>query len=199
MIIFLAFFVLIKNWKAVIYFIGTSLVLAGITAAIFGSAPFKSYMFDNPSKRLPAGVYFEDINQSLHAVLLRAKLISLDKPLIFLGIVAVIALITLTYLVYLQKKKLYDYIWAVLLLVALLLYPGTLNHYQVLLLFIIFQFFDTKELGLKASLCIPIVAILYFLSINLAFIAICFLLIVIILKERYLIKYGNKVNFDLAA
>lgn len=197
MIIFLAFFVLIKNWKAVIYFILSSVALVAFTAAIFGTAPFKSYIFDNPSKRLPEGVYFEDINQSLHSVLLRAKIISIDKPLFFLGIMGVILLAALLYLLYLQKRKLYDYTWAVLLLTGLILYPGTLNHYQVLLLFIVFQFFDNKQLGFKASLAIPIAAVFYFLSINLAFVAICFLLIVIILKQKYLSESGSRINFAL--
>jgi hypothetical protein len=184
-IIFLLFFIIIKNWRAIIYFILTSFALVGLTAAIFGTAPFISYIFDNPSRRLPTGTYFEEINQSLHAVLLRAKLISIDKPLIFTVIIAVLLIVTLAYLIYLQKRKLYNYMWAVLLLIGLMLYPGTLNHYLVLVLFIIFQFFDKKQMWFNSFITVPITGIFYFLSTNWGFAAICFLLLVIIIKSIY--------------
>lgn len=188
MIIFLVFFIIKKNWKAIIYFLATSLALIGVTLTVFGAAPFASYLYDNPSKRLPRGAFLEDINQSLHSVLLRSNLISIEKPFLFICIVSVILITALLYIIYLKSKKLYDYIWAVLLLIGLILYPGTLSHYAVLLLFIIFQFIDKKQLGFNSIIMVPIVGAFYFLSIKLTFAAICFLLLVIIIKSIYSLK-----------
>ncbi|GAB1452048.1 hypothetical protein MASR2M47_21040 [Draconibacterium sp.] len=108
----------------------------------------------------------------------------MENQLVYLFIVSVIILITGIYLFFLFRRKLNDYIWVVLLLVGLLVYPGTLVHYGTLLLFIIFQFFDEKiQLGFKQYFSVPIVAVFYYLSAISAFTAICFLLGLIILKS----------------
>ncbi|HYM92705.1 MAG TPA: glycosyltransferase family 87 protein [Chitinophagaceae bacterium] len=184
MIVFIMFFILVKNWKAVIYFILSSVVIVGLTIALFGKEPFMSYIFNNSAHRLPAWVFSEGINQSLHAVLLRAHLITIDKPIIYVCISAAFLLATGVYLLFLTKRKLYDYIWVALLLVALMLYPGTLGYYGVLLLFISFQFFDKmKQLGFNSYINIAIIGIFYYLSSFSLFATICFFLFVIILKS----------------
>ncbi len=192
-IVFGLFFLLRKQWKTISYFIISSLVLVGITALLFGVKPFISYIFNNPSKRLPAWVFSEDINQSLHAVLLRLNFIEFDKPLIYTIISAGVFLVTAFYLFYLLKKKLYDYIWAILLLVALLIYPGTLSYYGVLLLFIIFQIFDEKSpLGFNRYISVPIIFIFYYLSAISLFACIWFLIVITIAKSISLV---NKTSF----
>jgi len=193
MIIFGLVFLLRKKWKPLFYAIFSSLVLIGITAIIFGAKPFMSYLFNNPAKRLPVGVFSEDINQSLQAVLLRHHLITMDKPIIYIYILIGALLLMSSYLFfYLLKRKLYDYIWAVVLLVGLMLYPGTLSHYGVLLLFIVFHFFnEKKQLGFKIYLNIPIIGIFFYLSSVSLFSCICFLLITIILKSYFQPKPYN--------
>ena len=196
MIIFGFFFLLRMKWKTIVYCMISALVFAGITFAIFGKEPFTSYLFNNPSQRLPAYVFSESVNQSLHAVLLRNNIISLDSSSTFLYIVAGLFLLTTGYLIYLVRRKLYDYIWAVLLLVGLLVYPGTLSHYAVLLLFIIFQFFDNKrQLGFNPYLTVAITGILFYLCTTSVFTAICFLLAIVVLKSiRHMLKENQFTN-----
>lgn len=183
MIIFGLYFLVRKLWKPIIYCIVTSLILVGITILFFGIDPFSSYLFDNPAKRLPTDTFSYFMNQSLNAVLLRLHVISLGNSIyIYLALATII--VTLFYLFYLIRKKLYDYIWPTLLLVGLILYPGTLNYYGTLLLFIIFQFFDEeKDLGFNMFITIPLIAISYFLGAFYLFICLCFLLMIIILKS----------------
>ncbi len=192
MIVFGLFFLIRKQWKTLGYFILSSFIIVGCTMLFFGKEVFLSYIFNNPSKRLPHWVFSEDVNQSLNAVLIRLKLITIDNPVVYVYISIGLILLTAFYLFYLLKRKLYDYIWVVLLLVGLMLYPGTLSHYGVLLLFIIFQFFDEKkELGFNSYLNIPIIGIFYYLSSVSLFACICFLLIVLISKS--LLAFNAKI------
>lgn len=195
MIIFIVALILYKNWNAIIYFILSSIAIVGLAVSFFGTAAFTNYLFNNSVHRLPKEVFSEGINQSLHAVLIRADLISPDKSLTYIYISIGVLLATLVYLLFLVKRKLYDYIWAVLLLIVLIIYPGTLSYYGVLLLFIIFQFFDKKnQLGFSAFWNIPIIGIFYGLSVFSVFTSICFLLIVVVSKSWDLFS-KNKFSF----
>jgi hypothetical protein len=128
-------------------------------------------------------------------VLLRSNLISLDKPKIFMIIASVILSLTMYFLFYLVKRKQFDRIWAVLLLVGLLLYPGTLSYYGTLLLFIILQFFDDKkQLGIKPLINIPIIGIFYFLSTVSVFTTICSLIALIIIQT---ISFSARQGLDV--
>lgn len=192
MLIFGLYFLLSKNWKPIAYFIASVILLSGISILTFGSDTFMSYFFNNTAQRIPAWQFSEDINQSLHAVLLRANLISLDKPHFYLIISAILVGITILFSRYLLKKKLEDHVWALLLLVGLLVYPGTLSYYGVVLLFIVFQFFNKeKTLGLDYRICIPVVGILFYLSSVSVFSSICFLLIIVISKSLWQINQLN--------
>jgi hypothetical protein len=184
MIVFIVFFILRRNWNAILYFILSSIAIVCLTLVSFGTKPFVSYLINNPVKRFPKWLFSQQMNQSLHAVLLRANVISLDRPYIYTYLSIGILFATVLYLFYLLKRKLYDYIWGVLLLIGLTLYPGMLNYYGVVLLFIIFQFFDEKQqLGINMYLNISIVGISYYLSSVSMFSCICFLLGVVILKS----------------
>lgn len=181
MIFFVLFFLFRKGWGAILYFILSSILLNVLMFILYGKDIFISYIFNNPSHRVPARVFSEDVNQSLNAVLLRHNLIAVDQPIIYI-IISGIFLATVIFLFYLVKRKLYDHIWAVILLAGLLIYPGTLSHYGVLMLFITFQFFNIKEeLGFKPYFTILIIAIFYFLSTISVFSSICFILILIVL------------------
>ncbi|MEO8763162.1 MAG: glycosyltransferase family 87 protein [Ginsengibacter sp.] len=184
MIVFLFVFILKKQWNTILYFIMSSLTLVGTTLLLFGKGPFISYIFSNPSKRLPAWVFSEEINQSLHGVLLRNNLITIEDHVSYTCILAGGLLLTAIYLGYLVRRKLYNYLWVALLLTGLLFYPGTLSYYGVLLLFIMFQFFNSKKsLGLPANVNIPVVGIFYYLCSVSVFTCICFLLGIIIFKS----------------
>lgn len=184
MVVFGLFLLLKKNWGAIIYCILSAVAITGFTLLLFGKAPFLSYASENPASRIPIEVFSEDLNQSLHAVLLRSGLMSVEKSSAYVYIAGVILLLTAAYLLFLMRKKLHDYILSVLLLVALLLYPGTLNFYGVLLLIIIFQFFHEKaQLGFNQYLIFFIIGIVYGLSTFYIFSCICFLLAILVLKS----------------
>lgn len=194
-LIFGLYYLLSKNWKSIAYFIASALLLSGISILIFGGDTFMSYFLNNPAQRIPAWQFSEDINQSLHAVLLRSNLISLDKPYIYIIISVAIVGVTILFSRYLLRKKLNDLAWALLLLVGLLVYPGTLSYYGVVLLFIIFQFFNKENaLGLDYRICVPVVGILFYLSSVSVFASICFLLIIVIVKSLWQI---SKLNSSL--
>ena len=87
-----------------------------------------------------------------------------------------------------MRRALDDYILVFLLLVGLLIYPGTLSYYGVLLLFIIFQFFEEEgQLGFNGYVTTGIVAIFYYLSTFSTFLCICFLLSMVLFKSLGLI------------
>jgi len=194
MLIFIVFFLLRKQWGTVVYFMLSAAALMGITFLLFGKGPFVSYIFDNPVSRMPKGLFTEDINQSLNAVLLRSGLTTLEKPMLYLGIVAGILSIAGLYILLLLKRRQYDFIWAILLLVGLLIYAGTLSYYAVLLFFIVFQFFDEKKpLGFNLYFNIPIFGIFYYLTTVSVFSAICFLLMVVIFRS---LPFFEKLNLN---
>lgn len=184
MIIFGLFFLLRSKWKSIFYCALSTIGIIVITLLVFGEEPLISYIVDNPSHRFPSEMFYEVINQSLHSVLLRSNIISLESPLAFGITVFGIIILTLTYLFEQLKKRQFDHMWAILLLVGLLLYPGTLHYYGTLLLFIIFQFFDeSKQIGFKAFFTIPIIGIVYFLSTFSLFTTICFLIFILVITS----------------
>lgn len=184
MAVFALVFILRNQWKTILYWIISSMSILGVTALLFGTEPFMSYIFNNPVQRLPEWVFAEKINQSLHAVLLRAGIISFNQSTLYTYISGSILFLTGLYLFYLLYKKLYDYIWVVLLLVGLLLYPGTLSYYGVMLLFVLFQFFDEKkQLGFNKKITIPIIFILFYVSSISIFLSISFILFVVVAKS----------------
>lgn len=191
MIIFGLIFLIKKQWKTIYYSIISSVILCLITIITFGVGPFSSYIFNNASKRLPAEAFSENINQSLQAVLLRHHLISLDKSIVYLIIAFVTFLVTLVYVYYLQKKKLYQVIWVILLLVVLIVYPGTLSHYGLMLLFVVFQFFKSDQIKLNWYLTSFLVIIVYYLNPISLFSSLCILLLVMILQSFIKPKFRN--------
>jgi hypothetical protein len=196
LLILCGYFIVRRKWKALAYFLISTIILSGLTIALFGTEPFLSYLHNNSALRLPAFVYSETINQSLHAVLLRLNLISLNRPIIYASIAGIILILTGIYLLFLLKRNLFDYILPTLLLVGLLIYPGTLSYYGVVLLFIIFQFFNEKnQLGFSIYINIFIVGLFYFLSSYSFFTCICFLLVVMILKS---FGFFDRIRFGAA-
>lgn len=195
MLIFGVLFLFTKNWKAVFYFLLSSVLLSIFTIVLFGADTFMSYFSNNPAKRIPAWQYSEQINQSLHAVLIRAGFISIDKPSSYIIIVTALFSIVIVSLTYLYKKQKYDFMWSLLLLVTLLIYPGTLSYYGVSLLFIVFWFFNSDHsLGLKFYLVVPIIGIFYYLISVSLFSSICFLLIIVIFNFFW---HSKKHSFNL--
>jgi hypothetical protein len=197
MIIFGLFFLISKNWKPIAYFIVSASIITGISLMVVGVDPFISYFLDNPAQRMPEWQFSEDVNQSLNAVLLRANIISLEKPHVYLIISNILLGLTILFSSYLVKRKFDDIVWVLLLLVGLLIYPGTLGYYGVLLLYIMFQFFKKEQaLGLNSKVVIPLIGLFYYLDSISVFASICFLLFIVIIKTLLLLQQNqiNEVN-----
>ncbi len=183
MLIYGLYFLLSKRWSVITSAIVTSIFILIITYIFIGKEPFISYLFNIPISRAPAYVFSEEINQSLHAVLLRQNMITLSSPMEYLLIVSGILLATFLLLLYLVKLRLFHVMFMILLLVALLIYPGTLSHYGTVLLFVIFSFLSNKEeVRIGAFYAVPIIAIFYFLSKVSVFSSVAFLIFVIVAK-----------------
>lgn len=184
MLIFLLYFIIRKNWNSILFFIIGSSALSGLVLILFGVAPFRSYLFDNPAGRYPKEAFLEKINQSLHSILLRNHLISFDNPKSFVYISMALLLLTGIFLLYLLRMKLYNNIFSILLLIGLILYPGTLDHYGLLLLFIIVQFFESKNsLNLRPVVSIITIGVFYLLISYSLFATICCLAILVVYKS----------------
>lgn len=184
MLIFGIFFLSTRNWKAIYYFIMSSILLSFLTVLIIGKETFISYFFNNATQRMPKWQFSEPINQSLHAVLLRANLISLNNPFLYILIAVLLLGFILLLIWHLQKKKNNEFILPLLLLIGLLIYPGTLGYYGVLLLFVTFQFFQREQpLEINSYLLIPVIGLYNFLNIFSVFTCICFLLLIVIYKS----------------
>jgi hypothetical protein len=184
MLILGVFFLLRKNWGAIIYFMGGMLAITGITFFLFGKSIFLSYILNNPTKRIPPSVFSEEMNQSLHGVLLRAKVISLDHPIVYISVAGGILLLAGLYLLFLLKNKLPHYILPTLLLVGLLIYPATLAYYGVLLLFIIFKFLDKDDqLEIKPYMGAVVIGVVFAVISLSVFACICLLLIILVSKS----------------
>jgi hypothetical protein len=176
--IFGLFFLITRRWKIVFSAIISGIALLLITFLIVGPEPFDTYFFHLPIDRAPLFVFSESINQSLHAVLLRANLITLENPFVYMFIFGTILLAGIGITIFLVKKKHYNAMFIILLLVALLIYPGTLSYYGTVLLFVLFLFLSDKaDVRISPYYSIPVIAAVYCLTTFSVFSAICFLLI----------------------
>jgi hypothetical protein len=108
-----------------------------ISTLSFGLSPMLSFLRENPSARVPAYIYGEPMNQSLLGTLLRFSTGALDGSLLrqplYIGL-ALIIVVASAWIVHRQGDDRLGRGELATLLVALLLYPGTLAHYSLLLL-----------------------------------------------------------------
>jgi alpha-1,2-mannosyltransferase len=183
MAILIFYFIYKKNWSAIIYFIITSLVLACITASLFGISPFITYITDNAYHRMPLYAFSETTNQSLNGFLIRMNIIPPGVSMEYKLIATLILIFTGIYMAYVARKKLYEYIMPVLLLVGLLVYPGTLQHYGIVVLFVLVLFLYKKS-NLWSYLYwnAIIIGVFYALDRVSLFFVILFFLVLLILK-----------------
>lgn len=84
-----------------------------------------------------------------------------------------------------------DNVWAILLLVRLMVYSGTLNYFCVVLLYIAFHFFNRNPSVLNLISTMPIIGLLYYLNSVSVFACICLLSIIVIFKSLFQLKQSN--------
>jgi hypothetical protein len=110
---------------------------------VFGFQTCLSFLTSNPMSKLPPYLYSESVNQSLLGNVLRVGICAplssdpLMNPL-FWGISTCLGLISLTTI--LRKSAMMgDVSVMIILLVGLMVYPGTLEHYAVLQIVVLFE------------------------------------------------------------
>ncbi len=112
----------------------------GATALAFGWPTVRSYFVDNPAGRIPRATFVEAANQSLLATVLRSPphhtpLLAPARDPVFLALAAGVLCITAWCIARLPRDPRHDELaLATAIPAALLVYPGTLTHYSILLL-----------------------------------------------------------------
>ena len=138
------YFLIRRKWAPVISFSLTGLVLVILTIVWFGLDNFLAFFTTNPTSRLPAYVYDEGINQSMNAIILRISsflgltsggdqvawmVLILSVVMVVAGAIASVRLL----------KRDREASFLLLIPLSLLVYPGCLSHYAVLLLPVLFS------------------------------------------------------------
>ena len=137
-----------KRWRAVMWALGSGVVLALASLLLLGPSTFLSYFTLHPTSRIPGWVYVEWMNQSLLGTILRVIHApvaggSLARNPLF--VVAALALTLATaWLVYRVGAN-SEWGLALWILLALIIYPGTLAHYSVMLLPVLLLLWRDKE------------------------------------------------------
>jgi hypothetical protein len=137
-IILLIFVVVRRKWRVLAGLIVSTVSLSLITVGAFGLITFTSYFNANPTANAPDYLYTENANQSLLATVLRLTDYNFSgtSPLtypLFLIPALIFGVITV-WIVYRLGRKDDELALLLLLSLALVVYPASLEHYSVLLL-----------------------------------------------------------------
>jgi hypothetical protein len=171
-VIWSLYFLITGRWKSLFAFAASGLILVLATITAFGLDDFISFFTNSPALRFPDFVYSEEINQSLNSVLLRFNMRMgdvLSKQGLFILTNGIsLSLLILTILSSLRYRKI-DHSLAFLIFfpLALVIYPGTLVHYTVILLPLIMMMilhYGYKQL-IPLIICLLILPFSSFLSI----------------------------------
>jgi hypothetical protein len=126
-----------RRWRVLLWSIGSGVALAAASLLLLGPSTFASYFILRPTSRIPGWVYVEWMNQSLLGTLLRLTHASIEggalaKNPLFLALAFLLTGIT-AWLVY-RLGPSSEWGLSLWILLALIVYPGTLAHYSVMLL-----------------------------------------------------------------
>jgi len=138
-----------RQWRALL---AAGLTLAGmavLTFLAFGLRPFTSYFSQGPLSRFGLDLYVVPMNQSLFSWVLRLTKADLAAPVSFFHpvfiVLAAVALGATAWAILRMRRSDGDWELAVLLALALLIYPNTLLHYGALLLIPVFLLWQRRE------------------------------------------------------
>lgn len=165
--LFLVFLLASRQWRVLAGACATLALLSAVAIASFGPATCWSYFAASSLTRLPASVYTEIVNQSLLATILRlTKYPSSGASPVMqpLYLACAFVLTGITGVLVVRHGARDDWSLALTLTLALLLYPGTLEHYSVQLMVPILLLWRERELlpG-RVWNVIPLVTLVYVL------------------------------------
>jgi hypothetical protein len=127
-----------RQWRTLAAAAATLAVASGLSLVAFGPRTFAAYFTRDPTLGVPSSLYTEAVNQSLLAVVLRLSgwtpggTAPVFHP-IFVTVGLLLAAITVG-IVWRSDDPADEWSVALTIVLALLLYPGTLLHYAVLLI-----------------------------------------------------------------
>ncbi len=145
-VFFILYFLFFKKWKTLFALVLSGAVVLIVSLLFFGYQPFLTYLTSPPTVRMPAGVFYEDLNQSLNAVLIRLS----NKGFNFfniknIGYAISIAIIAATVFSSRRLAKVSPALsFMVYIPMALIIYPGSLISYSILLLPVILYLYNQK-------------------------------------------------------
>lgn len=197
------YFIIRKKWSALISLTITGVLVTVISVIIFGFDNFLTYFTSPPTLRMPQWTYTESINQSLFAVLSRLStklglgsvLDNLSIPVIVFSSILVVLTCIASYTLGKSNQKLSFLIFIPL---SLIIYPGSLSHYSVLLLPVFYEILSEKEY-MDLQILSFLLLFLFVSGFIVSFIASFIILIVIIIfafikpQSRKLLLFDDNV------
>jgi hypothetical protein len=206
--VFAIFLIARWKWKPMVSMVLTGLAFSVVSAIVFGFHTFVSYFTEYPPGKMPKFVFSESVNQSLNATMLRLGEVAPESvSLIFsrgviLLIIAVMVIAT-GWLASMMGEDGEEMALATTLVLALLIYPGTLHHYGVLMSVpLLWMWVRRANLGMSATAVAGFVTAMYALMgawqgrfLFVATISTWAVLTVI----GYLEVYGRRIGPDVVA
>ncbi len=183
------YYLIHKELKILIiaFIAGAALVL--LSGLVFGYDIFLNYITSPPTERIPEFVYLESINKSLQSTLLR---IQVQNPeLISMFIVKLISYIVSAVLVIitilssrriLKTNQLLSFL--IFIPLTLIIYPGTLSHYIVLLVPVVIAIYKQLSKGMDHRRLLILILII-FVSGAYSLLFTCFLLLLILFAMAF--------------
>jgi hypothetical protein len=187
-LIIILYFLLLKQWKTIGYFMVTCAVIGLISLLYFGINPFIEYLVSNPSKNLPAFWYSETTNQSLLAELYRLFPANweLAKKIYYVASAVILVISGFMYFG-LMKRKAYTLLFPLLLALGLIIYPNGQVYYPIvhlLSLFIILAYIPNPIIKLTTAGLFYLV-----LAGNMIFINLFIYILLFLLLQKQLSNY----------
>jgi len=194
--------ILRKKWKVLLYSIVSLIIISLVTIAVFGTNTFLSFFTENPvAKNLPDFLYSEWVNQSLLATILRLTSFdfSTGSPLLhplFLLTAGIISISTF-YLSFKLNNKDSDLALAIIVITALLLYPGSINSYSPVIIPLIGLFINyTNSEKIDSWLAFIVISFIYSIMFFNPFIShfVLWIILVIIALLKTGIIHFNRIT-----
>jgi Glycosyltransferase family 87 len=157
--LFLLDALIFRRWRVLLWSIGSGVLLALTSLLLLGPSTFFSYFLLRPTSRIPGWVYVEWMNQSLLGTILRITHAPIEggglarNPLFLFSALALA--VATAWLVY-RLGPTSEWGLSLWMLLALIIYPGTLAHYSVMLLpvlLLVWRERDTSPLGVWGTVC----------------------------------------------
>ena len=199
--LFFIYPILRRNWKAILTAIATAVIICLVTLLILGPSVFVTFFTNNPSLKVQNMDYIEWTNQSLLATILRITNynFSYSTPLIHpLFIISALILCAVSFWIILKIENSMDgWAFAILTLLALMIYPGSISSYGPLLMpVLIFLFADGELLPSKImfySILIAVIFAIMFLSSFVSYLILWTTLVIIIFNEK---RFKMKIDLS---